>query len=201
MTPRTPITDLDLMLAADGELTLEGELTAEARAIRDGVGQLGELVRGHWDLQAETVPALDSVWERIEARLDNTDTLRTLHRGGIVVEDRTDAVREPAIQPPPAPIPASWFASYRGHLLTAVVSAGVVAAISLWAKPRPEGQGPMAAARDVAEPAPMRPVAAPLATEVESIDLPIGTGTVLRLVDEDGAATVLWIDPSQVEGL
>ncbi len=203
--------DADLMAFADGELDLDERATREledtlarepnARGKVDGVGELGDLLRGHLELSADAVPQkrFDALWREIDKGID----------------------RE--AEPVKAAVPASasdgffkkvgrWFERYRGHVLTGAVSAGAVAALALLLRnPTPEpgvsptnpnnvavgsgsgsaGKGEPVLVNDRHQPA-----------EIESLDTPDGTGTVFNLEDEDGSTTVIWVTPDDtVEGI
>jgi hypothetical protein len=92
-----------------------------------------------------------------------------------------------------------WFDRYRGHVITGAVSAGAVAALALILRPgTPDAgfRGPNGAAIDV------RPVALRATPEIDSLDTPGGSSTVINLDDEDGHTTVIWVTPADtVEGI
>jgi len=80
------------------------------------------------------------------------------------------------------------------------VSAGAVAALALILRPSmpdPGVQGRGGVAIDV------RPVALRATPEIDALDTPGGTGTVINLDDdEDGHTTVIWVTPADtVEGI
>src|SRR5262249_40486014 len=127
--------DIDLMQHADGELDARGEHEVEARltgderarAVVESLGQVGELVRGHLELAADAIPArrFEAMWSEIDKQLD-------------LAADKA---------PEPAPIPARaetstpragawgkvtrWLDKKLGYVITGVVSAGAVAAITI----------------------------------------------------------------------
>ncbi|MBA3539364.1 MAG: hypothetical protein H0T79_07020 [Deltaproteobacteria bacterium] len=181
--------DIDLMQHADGELDdaeLEAELDRdpEARAKVDAIGHLGELVRGANELAADAVPdaKFAGIWREIDKLLEN--------------ETAPAAV----VVPPPIGPKQGWLARffdrYRGHLMTGVVSAGVVAAIALVVR---RGEEPTFTNSNTID---VRPVSLRSPIEIESLDTPDGTGTVLNLEDEDGHTTVIWVTPADtVEGI
>jgi hypothetical protein len=174
--------DIDLMEHADGE-TDHGDLLRDpaARAKVEGVGELGELVRGHLELSADAVPAarFEQIWDVIDKSI---------------------------AQPPAAEKPrglwhaiGGWFERYRGHVITGVVSAGAVAALALVLR-GPSGDGTIATHGNGTT-NPVTPVAY-RPTEIESLDTPGGDSTVFNLDDEDGPATVIWVTPEDtVEGI
>lgn len=82
---------------------------------------------------------------------------------------------------------SGWFDRYRGHVITGAVSAGAVAALALILRP---GGG------DVAGHAiEVRPVALRAAPEIDSLDTPGASTTVISLVDDDSNAAVIWVTP------
>lgn len=177
--------DIELMQHADGELDerqtseVEGRLEgdADARAKVQSLGQIGELVRSHLELAADGVSArkFDAIWR--------------------TVDNQTSAA------PEAAGVWAritGWLERHRGHLFTGVVSAGAVAALALVLRPdaRVPNEYSQSHAIDV------RPVALREAPEIESLDTPDGTSTVLNLEDEDGHMAVIWVSPADtVEGI
>ena len=178
MTARS---DLPLMEHADGELD-DAELAArierdpDARAKVQAVKQIGELVRGHLELSADAVQdaKFAAMWRRIDDQLVAPATGLWSRISG-------------------------WFDRYRGHLITGAVSAGAVAALALVLRPgasdvalRSRGGG----AIDV------RPAALRATPEIDSLDPPGGTSTVINLDDEDGHTAVIWVTPADtVEGI
>jgi hypothetical protein len=199
--------DLELMRHADGELDEAADLEVEARlgrepaarSVVDGVEQLGELVRGHLELATDAVPdrRFDAMWREIDKQLD----LAPAPAAVPVAVER--APSESIMQPLPAQASlwrrfTHWIDRKRGYVLTAAISAGAVAAITLIVEP---GRHDLGVIAPTAEPIDVRPVAhRPL--ELESLDTPGGTGTVMRLQDEDGDATVIWVTPEDtVEGI
>src|SRR5688572_32903288 len=112
--------DSDLMALADGEVDerttreLEELLGRDpsARAKLEAVGELGELVRGHLELDADAVPQkkFDALWREID-------------KG---IERERESVSVPAQQSAPAPAGwlrrvGRWFDRSRGHLITGAV--------------------------------------------------------------------------------
>jgi hypothetical protein len=101
-----------------------------------------------------------------------------------------------------------WFDRYRGHLLTAAVSAGAVAALALLlrdpAPDMPNGNNNVAVGSGSAGSGKSEPtlVNNHEPAEIQSLDTPDGTGTVFNLEDEDGSTTVIWVTPDDtVEGI
>ena len=178
--------DIELMQHADGELDgergIEDEISrdAVARAKVEALGQLGEIVRGHLELAADSVPdkRFSSMWREIEKAVD---------RGSATVPE---AVALPSVWRRMS----RWFDHYRGHIITGVVSAGAVAALALVVRTgstSSAGHDPI-----VVQPAAYHPA------EIEALETPGGTGTVFNLQDEDGNATVIWVTPEDtVEGI
>jgi anti-sigma factor RsiW len=187
MTRSTAKSDLELMEHVDGELD-DAELAARldrdpaARAKVDAVRELGELVRGHLELSADAVPdaKLAAMWRRIDDQLG--DKLGApAARGG--VWSRLSA----------------WFDRYRSHIITGAVSAGAVAALTLVLRPSaPDGGISGGGGAAIA----VRPVSQRSTPEIDSLDTPGGTSTVISLDDEDGHTTVIWVTPEDtVEGI
>lgn len=177
----SPVAPMALMEHADGQID-DAELAAridrdpDARAKVQAVQQLGELVRGHLELSADAVhdAKFAAMWRRIDDQLVAPAT---------GVWSRI----------------TSWFDRYRGHVITGAVSAGAVAALALVLRPstsdivvRGRGSGVI----DV------RPVALRATPEIDSLDTPGGTSTVINLDDEDGHTAVIWVTPADtVEGI
>ncbi len=185
--------DLDLMMHVDGELESEAESAVAARmdepATRTkaaAVRELGELVRGHVELATdEAEPRLNNMWAELSKRFDNEHAAA---RSSTSVPMTRDGLWSAV---------GRWFERYRGHLLTATVSAGAVAALALIL--RPEDPDQLAGGKPGTGPLPATLVSAP--PEIESLDVPNGTGTVLTIEDEDGATAIVWVTPDEVEGI
>src|SRR5689334_5592561 len=171
------------MQIADGELA-DADLDTSERAKVEGVNELGELLRGHLELEADAVPdkRFTAMWTEIDKRLDA----------------RKEAVTVPAKV---SARPTVWrrisrfFDHYRGHIITGAVSAGAVAALALVLRGTPSETKTTTAPIPV-EPAAYRP------TEIEDLDTPGATSDVYTVKDEDGTATVIWVSPEDtVEGI
>jgi len=80
---------------------------------------------------------------------------------------------------------SAWFDRYRGHVITGAVSAGAVAALALILRPGTSDLHPIE----------LRPVAQRAAPEIDSLDTPGGSSTVISLVDDDSNAAVIWVTP------
>jgi anti-sigma factor RsiW len=180
--PSDARSDLELMEHADGE-TEDADLVArlerdpDARAKVESIQEIGELVRGHLELSADAVhdAKFAAMWRRIDDQLEAP-------AAGLW----SRVMR--------------WFDRYRGHVITGAVSAGAVAALALILRPSmpdPGVQGRGGVAIDV------RPVALRATPEIDALDTPGGTGTVINLDDdEDGHTTVIWVTPADtVEGI
>lgn len=169
--PSAP-SDLELMEHADGEhadadlaARLEGDPEARAKAL--AVRQLGELVRGHLELSADAVhdAKFAAMWRRIDGQLVAPAT---------GLWSRISA----------------WFDRYRGHVITGAVSAGAVAALALILRPGTPDLG--VAGAHVID---VRPVALRATPEIDSLDTPGGSSTVISMDDDDGHAAVIWVTP------
>lgn len=90
---------------------------------------------------------------------------------------------------------SAWFDRYRGHVITGAVSAGAVAALALVLRPATPGTGGDAIVA--------RPVALRATPEIDSLDTPGGSSTVINLDDdEDGHTAVIWVSSADtVEGI
>lgn len=196
--------DPEIMQLVDGELSRDEAAAAETAIARDpalrdkadGVRELNELVRGHLELSADAAePRFARVWEQIEKRLDH-------ERAPMSAPVRASTSGAPTTADG---APASWlgrigrfFDRRRAHIVTAVVSAGAVAAVALVLR----GRGDDEAAGGGRGTIPVTPVVEHRPPEVESLDTPDGSGTVFTLEDDDGDATVIWVDSDdEVEGL
>ena len=188
--------DVDLMQHADGELEAD-ELLRDpaARAKVEAIGELGELVRGHLELEADALPGkrFDNLWREIDKAIT-----READRPAAAA-----AKPEPAREAEGAGVwrrISRWLDQYRGHIITGVVSAGAVAALALVLRGGPNHHAgstdhgtisPTPAAYHPTDP-----------TEIEELDTPGGTGTVFHMKDDDGATTVIWVTPEDtVEGI
>jgi hypothetical protein len=178
---RSPVpSDAELMEHADGERE-DGELAERlardpaARAKVTAVHELGELVRGHLELAADEVhdARFAAMWRRIDDQI-------AARRGAWA---RVMA----------------WFDRYRSHVITGAVSAGAVAALALVLRPSAPDGGMFGRPGDAID---VRPVALRQAPEIDALDTPGGTGTVINLDDEDGHTAVIWVSPADtVENL
>ena len=173
--------DLELMEHADGELddadvAARIERDPDARAKVTAVKQIGELVRGHLELSADAVhdARFAAMWCRVDDQLVVPATGLWSRISG-------------------------WIDRYRGHVITGAVSAGAVAALALVLRPsapdigvRMRGGGPIQ----------VREVALRATPQIDSLDTPGGSSTVINLDDEDGHTTVIWVTPEDtVEGI
>ena len=170
--------DSDLMALADGEAVGDEreldqlQLDALARRKIEALGELGELVRGHIELSADAVPQ-----KKLDAMWREIDKATS---------------PEPQRAPDDAGLlrrVGRWFDHYRSHIITGAVSAGAVAALALILR------GPGDPTVTTKGPVESMPV-------IEELDTPGGTGQVYNLHDEDGGATVIWVEPEDtVEGI
>lgn len=177
----TAKSDFDLMEHADGERD-EPELAArierdpDSRSKVEAIKQIGELVRGHLELSADAVhdAKFAAMWRRIDAQVVAPATGLWARISG-------------------------WVDRYRGHVITGAVSAGAVAALALVLRPSaPDG----AFGRRNAGAIDVRPAALRATPEIDSLDTPGGSSTVINLDDEDGHMTVIWVTPQDtVEGI
>jgi hypothetical protein len=191
--------DAAVMQHVDGELAAGEAADVETAIARDpalrgkaeGVRELTELVRGHLELAADAAePRFANLWSQIEKRIEHD-------RAPAAAEKRASSVMEAA----PAGLLgriARWLDRRRGHILTGVASAGAVAAIALVIR----GTADQVTTGDAGGAIPVIPVVDHRPPEVESLDVPEGSGTVFTIEDDDGDATVIWVTPADtVEGL
>lgn len=183
IAPGGAAADLDLMEHADGE-TEGADTDVLARLARDpgarakleSIKQLGELVRGHLELSADAVhdARFTAMWRRIDDQLDARPAGLWSRMTG-------------------------WLDRHRGHVLSGAVSAGAVAALALVLRPGDPDGGSRGGSRGAID---VRPVALRAAPEIDSLDTPGGSSTVISLDDEDGHTTVIWVTPADtVEGI
>ena len=173
--------DIDLMEHADGERELELGDAPEARAKVEAIEHLGEAVRGHLELAADAVPdaRFAAMWREIDKQLEIAAT--------------------PTPAPSPSPSPSAWGGLTRwldrklGYIITGVASAGAVAAVALVLH-NTDTSGPSSTS------APTAPTQLHAPAEIESLEAPGGTATVMQMDDEDGDATVIWVTPDDIEG-
>jgi anti-sigma factor RsiW len=177
--------DIELMQHADGELDKRHVSAVEARIVREpeaaakieALGEMREIVRSHLELVADDVPdrRFDAIWKKIDRET------------AAPVEDTGLWARI-----------TSWLDKHRGHVITGAVSAGAVAALALILRPGDHAEVSRAPTHAID----VQPAALRAAPEIESLDTPDGTGTVLNLEDEDGHTTVIWVSPADtVEGI
>lgn len=172
--------DLELMEHADGELdddALAARIDGDpiARTKTESIKQIGELVRGHLELSADGVPdaKFAAMWRRIDEQLEAPRGVWARITG--------------------------WIERNRGHLITGTVSAGAVAALALVLRPSAPQDGDRVRFDRAID---VRPAAMRTAPEIDALDTPGGTSTVISLDDEDGHTTVIWVSPADiVEGL
>lgn len=184
--------DLDLMLLADGEgepsaADLAGTSAAE-RAKIEGIRDVGALVRGHLELSADDAEdRLAGLWDLVERRLD--------------AEVRAS---EP-VKARPVEAKAGlwarltgWLGEYRGQVLTGVATAGAVAALFLVL--RPTHVVTKTVYQKVVPEPPALIMAKATPTEIESLDVTGGTGSVFTIEadGDDGETTVIWVTPDDV---
>jgi hypothetical protein len=181
--------DVELMQHADGELK-DDELLREPGAgdKLDVLRELGELVRGHVELQADHVPVrrFDAIWREIDKAIDRAPATRPPTEETQVGHARSGLWRRLS----------RWFDHYRGHVITGAVSAGAVAALALVLHGPSDGGKSSGGGELNVQPAAYRP------TEIQELETPGGTGAVFNLKDEDGTTTVIWVEPEDtVEGI
>jgi len=194
--------DPDVMQLVDGELAPAEAAEVEAQVARDpalrgkadGVRELDELVRGHLELAAdEAEPRFANLWTQIEKRIEHDRVPVAVPKG----RTGSTAIDTGAPRGFFGRI-GRFFDRRRGYIVTAVVSAGAVAAVALVLRGRGADRITPAGTTTI----PVTPVVDHVPPEVESLDTPDGTGTVLTIEDEDGDAAVIWVEPSdEVEGI
>lgn len=182
--------DDELEQHEDRELMAALEISPTMRTKVAAMRELGELVRGHVELATdEAEPRLSGMWSELAKRFDNA----VIPSPPAVSSVAPDGGFWRAV--------ARWFERYRGHLLTGTLSAGAVAALTLLLRPAQlssplEGSGSRTAGNGTA---PATFVSAP--PEIESLDVPNGSGTVLTIDDDDGATAIVWVTPDDAEGI
>ncbi|HEY0195020.1 MAG TPA: hypothetical protein VGC42_28095, partial [Kofleriaceae bacterium] len=143
--------DLELMELADGEREdaelarrLDGD--PDARTKVEAIHELGELVRGRLELAADDVhdARFAAMWRRIDGQVGAPAA-----GGGVLARA------------------LAWFDRYRSHIITGAVSAGAVAALTLFL--RPAAPDPGVAGRDH-EAIDVRPVALRATPQIDSLD-------------------------------
>lgn len=190
--------DIELMEAADlerertlarsgaegrrGEIERAIDLTTDEREKVDAVNELGELVRGHLELEADRVPAarFEAMWREIDKVVVNSAPKVEAKVGLFTRVSR-------------------WFDRHRSHVIVGAVSAGAVAAFALVIGPTSHDNGYASGGGGAIE---VRPASLRSAPTVESLDTPNGTSSILEVDDEDGHAAVIWVTPQDtVEGI
>lgn len=188
--------DVDLMMHVDGELEAAEESAVAARmdepATRGkaaAVRELGELVRGHVELATdEAEPKLAAMWTQLAKRLENESSAA---RSSTAVPVAGQGGVWGGI--------TRWFERYRSYVLTSAVSAGAVAALALLLRPATPDE--IRLGNGKAGTGPVAPTFVSAPPEIESLDVPNGTGTVLTMEDEDGGTAIVWVTPDDVEGI
>lgn len=184
--------DVDLMMHVDGELESAEESAVAARMDEPvtrgkaaAVRELGELVRGHVELATdEAEPKLSAMWTQLAKRLDNESSAA---RSSTAVPVSDQGVWSAV---------GRWFERYRSYVLTSALSAGAVAALALLLRPAtPDEIYPGGKAGT----GPLAPTFVSSPPEIESLDVPNGTGTVLTMEDDDGGTAIVWVTPDDVE--
>lgn len=185
------LSDLELMEYADGEAEdggggpAGGDLAARLERDPDGqakvasIRQVGELVRGHLELSADAVhdAKFAAMWRRIDNQIEQPAT-------GLWARV------------------TRWFDRYRGHVITGAISAGAVAALALILRPGTPDPGLRRRSGANGGVIDVRPVALRATPEIDSLDTPGGSSTVINLDDEDGHTAVIWVTPADtVEGI
>lgn len=170
--PQTSPSDLELMEHADGELDdperiARIELDPDARTRLEAIQEIGELVRGHLELSADDAhdARFAAMWRRIDERIAPATGLWARISG--------------------------WFDRHSGHVITGVVSAGAVAALAIVLRPGNTTDLGASGTHAIE----VRPVAQRAAPEIDSLDTPGGSSTVISLNDDDGNAAVIWVTP------
>jgi len=167
--PQTSPSDLELMEHADGELD-DPELIAQIERDPDARTRL---------------EAIQEIGELVRGHLELSAD---------AVHDARFAAMWRRIDERIAPATglwaqiSGWFDRHSGHIITGVVSAGAVAALAIVLRPgNPSDLG----ARAIE----VRPVAQRAAPEIDSLDTPGGSSTVISLNDDDGNTAVIWVTP------
>jgi anti-sigma factor RsiW len=189
--------DLDLMMHVDGELESAEENAVASRMDEPGtrgkaaaVRELGELVRGHVELATdEAEPKLSTMWTQLAKRLDN-ERSAAMSSTAVPVSDSHQGVWGAV---------GRWFERYRSYVLTSALSAGAVAALALLLRPATLDEIRLGSGN--AGTGPVTPTFVSAPPEIESLDVPNGTGTVLTMADEDGGTAIVWVTPDDVEGI
>jgi len=171
--PMNRPSDLEIMELADGEsddpyLVSQIEGDPESRAKARLIQQMGELVRGHLELSADAVhdAKFAAMWRRIDGQL----------------------------VPPVSGLwsrISAWFDRYRSHIITGAVSAGAVAALALVLRPGVPDPGQPGSTSTII----VRPVALRANPEIDALDTPGASSTVINLDDDDSHAAVIWVTP------
>ena len=196
MTARSrAASDAELMAHVDGEADgeLAGDVALAARVEHDpesrlkaaAIKELGEVVRGHLELSADDVhdAKFAAMWRRIDEQLGEPAGAEARSRAPRGWWARISA----------------WLDHYRGHVITGAVSAGAVAALALVLRPSLPDAGYAGRPREAID---VRPVALRATPEIDALDTPGGSSTVINLDDEDGHTTVIWVTPADtLEGI
>lgn len=196
----TSPSDMDIMMYVDGELSGAEEQqvkdylssSTDARAKSQAISQVGELVAGKLELDADVAEErLAGLWSGI-AQATQVESAQATQ-----VEIKND--RAPVRAPAPA-TPGlmdslrAWLSTWQSNVLTGAVAALAVVVVMRSTRPTSVVET-HTTVREAAPPIAM-PVVQSLAPEVEKLEVYDGTGMILSVPgDEDGdeGSAVIWI--------
>ncbi len=194
---KLPVTDLDLMLYADGELDgdrvaeVEAELARSERARRvvASIRRAGDLVRAHADESAGQAGA-DGIAAAVLGRIE-----------AVRLEDRQ---KTPAV----ARGPSSWWYAMGGLAAAAavamvvwrVVGAGLTAQVA--DGPAPSDVPPGVSGTEVASARLPAPDCDPEpSVSVDAVDFGARTGTIFYVPADKGTTTIVWLSDDESGGM
>jgi anti-sigma factor RsiW len=203
------ISDEELMRYQDGEMSpqearaLERRLAASpeaqaaAQVMKEALAQVGDVVRARYEAAAEDAqPRLDVLWNRLERQLTG----------------------RPEARPSPGWVARlrDWLDDHRSHVLTGAVCAAVGAFVAVVMAGHPSKVAPKVVERVVEKDnyvyvpeTPGMPFSTevaqadtPAPAEIESLEVTGGSGTIVRVPDEEGdsSTTIIWVTPNEEPG-
>lgn len=205
------ISDIDLMMLADGELDADEarelseqiESDEHAQLKTRSLEQIRDGVRTYLELSADAAAdeaRFDGMWDRIERRI---------HTNGAKASPAAAPVerKKPGVRAEPSPgfmqALRDWFGGWRGHIATGLATAGAVAVLMVLVRPfervverRVEVVTQKPEKSTKPEPEITHAVAESQPPEVEDLEVYNGSGMILTIPgdsEDESSTTVIWL--------